>query len=159
MFWCGYYLRAATIQKWHSFLWKVHRHQWWLDNVHTSDTVMIARAVSSKHSSQSCCLPWNKSYHTNSPSTSLIILVRNYSHMVLVQHIVAAANTWGQCLFAQSSSLCAYYSKVVSIWRNTVHCKNTWITLTTFRLSQLHQCDQEMLLNRFYWKFIEELLL
>ena len=28
-----------------------------------------------------------------------------------------------------------------------------------FRLSELHQCDQEMLLGRFSWKFIEELFL
>ena len=84
--------------------------QWWLLELSVVSTA-----------SQSCCLPWNKSYHTNSPSTSLVIFIRNYSHMVLVQQIVAAANTRGQCLFAQSSSLCAYYSKVVSIWRNTVH--------------------------------------
>ena len=84
--------------------------QWWLLELSVVSTA-----------SQSCRQPWNESYHTNSPSTSLDILVRNYSHMVLVQHIVAVAITRQQCLFAQSSWLCAYYSRVASIWRNTVH--------------------------------------
>ena len=33
-------------------------------------------------------------------------------------------------------------------------CKNTWVTsIIFFKLSQLHQCDQEIRPNRFSWKF------
>ena len=34
---CGYYRGR------HLFLWEAHRHQRWLDKVHTSDTVMTVR--------------------------------------------------------------------------------------------------------------------
>ena len=36
------------------------------------------------------------------------------------------------------------------------HFKNTWVTLPIFLGSELHQCDQEMLLSRFSWKSIEK---
>ena len=42
-FLCGYYLRVATIQGQHLFLWKARRHQRQLDKIHTSETVMVAR--------------------------------------------------------------------------------------------------------------------
>ena len=34
---------AATIRVWRSFLWKAQMHQQWLDKVHMSETVTVAR--------------------------------------------------------------------------------------------------------------------
>ena len=39
------------------------------------------------------------------------------------------------------------------------HFKNTWVTLPIFLASELHQCNQEMLLGRFSWKSIEKVCL
>ena len=41
--------------------------------------------------------------------------------------------------------------QLLSVLVNMYHCKNTWVSYFNhiFRLSQLHQCDQGMLSNRF----------
>ena len=73
---------AATIWGRRLFLWKVRRHQWWLDKARTSETVMVARrcqwyvqplspAVSSG----------NDSYNTNSPSASVVTHKKSFAHV------------------------------------------------------------------------------
>ena len=48
---------AAPIWGWRLIFWKVCRYQWWLEEVHTSDAVMLS-VVSA--SSQSCGQPWKQ---------------------------------------------------------------------------------------------------
>ena len=70
--------------------------------------------------------------------------------LFLTQFVTIKPMTGGKCCFEFACSIPSS-SWIISF--NTyccmptmLHCKNTWVTLTTFyRLSQLHWCDQGML--------------
>ena len=51
---------------------------------------------------------------------------------------------------------CHTHCSIVYSWLYTLQ-KHLGYFNHTFRLSELHQCDQEMLIGRLSWKFIEEL--
>ena len=44
------FILCRYCSRWHLFLWRAHRYQRWLDEVHTNATVAMLEAVSSKHS-------------------------------------------------------------------------------------------------------------
>ena len=85
---------------------------------------------------------WGLTAHTLRPSTW------SCWKMSLVRRLSSFLNT-----VKVHVGLCKIHTSCVISW----YCINTWVTSSTyiFRQSQLHQCDQEMLPNRFS---IEELL-
>ena len=99
---CSYYLRTATIQGWCLFLWKAQRHQRQLDKVCTSETVTVTRCCQQYAQPVSPAVSrGNNSYKTNSPSASVVTIVRNHLHTCA-------------CVCAAFIS-CGYYSRVVFI--------------------------------------------
>ena len=119
---CGYYLRMAFI------LWKHCEHHQWLDKVHTSEMVMIAKTLSvvcaAFHSS---CQPWETT------PTAWIALVLVWWPLIVgtcvgVPRPLAVATIWGQRLFK---------------WRNTV-CHFVYLLKYSCTCAASYQCHLSM---------------
>ena len=93
----GYYSRVGFV------LWKVYKHQQWLDKVCMGDNRFYRWYMQPLSSAVS---RGNKSHNMNSPSASLVTVVSKYSHMCVCV-----------CVTCTSHS---YYSRPVSTRRNTV---------------------------------------
>ena len=95
----------------HLFLWKVCRHQRRLDKVRTSETVTIARRCPQYAQPRSPAVSHgNDWYNTNSPSASVVTILRNCSHT----HVRVPAYTGH-----------GYYSRVVFISLRASDCAAT----------------------------------
>ena len=65
----------------------------------------------------------NDSYNTNSPSASVVTIIRNHSHMCARAAFTSRSYYLRVAFISfKSFGLCGYYLRVVSIRRNTVSC-------------------------------------
>ena len=70
-----------TIWGWRLVLQKARRHQQQLEKVCTSETVMVARCCQyNKQPLSPAVSRGNNSYNTNSPSASVVTVIRKHSH-------------------------------------------------------------------------------
>ena len=90
---------AATIRGWHLFLCEACRHQRWPEKVRTSDTATTVRLCQWLAQPLGLAVSCgNKSYNTNSPSASLVTVVRKHPH-VCVPCVLSTATIRGKHLF------------------------------------------------------------
>ena len=118
---CGYHSRAATIRGRCLFLWKAGRHQRQLDKVRKSATVMVARHCQEYAQPLSPAVSrGNGSYNTNSPSASVVTIIRNHSHTCACVAFTSRGYYSRTAFISfKSFGLCSYYLRAASIRRNT----------------------------------------
>ena len=90
----------------------------------------------------SCCLKYNFGSQAREAGNEALC---TSSFLAFVLHVFVAPLNWVDCTEGEGGMGREEKGK------EREHCENTWATLTTFlyRLSQLQQCDQGMLPNRF----------
>ena len=94
--------------------------QWWLLNA-ISSTHSLSILLSAFETSFTTQL-----YNTNSPSTSLLIIVRSYSHMFACVVYTSRGYYLRQCLFHQRFWLCGYYFRVAL--KYGMHIVEPWLS-------------------------------
>ena len=96
---------ATTIRGRCLFLWKAWRHQLRLDKVGTSETVTVARRCQKYAQPLSPAVSrGNDSYNTNSPSASVVTVIKIIRICGCVPRLLAAATIRGRRLFSPRAS-------------------------------------------------------